>query len=188
MMEILKEELNKGEKLLWYGTPESFETLDKTYKSAYIKRAIRIISIVAAFCILYIVYALSKGIELKPVLVLVAMGFAVFGSFSYYSNARNLRKAIYAITDQRIINIVEVPKSVEFARIKEAQIKCDEDGHYSLLCGNKVVKSKSHTWRSFALLDPYIDEATGICERFALYAIPDAENVKKILSDYIPML
>lgn len=188
MMDILKEELMKGEKLLWCGAAENFETMDKTHKAAYIKRAIKIIGIVAALCIWYIVYAVSKGIELKPVLVAAAMGFAVLGSLSFYSNAKKLRNAYYAITDQRIINIVGVPKSIELARIKEAQIKCDEDGHYSLLCGKKVVKSKSYTWRSFALLDPYVDEDTGVCERFALYAIPDAESVKKILKDYLPML
>lgn len=38
MLEIIKEELREGEKILWSGSPESFETLDSTNKSHIIKK------------------------------------------------------------------------------------------------------------------------------------------------------
>lgn len=187
MTEILKEELWPEEKVLWSGKADEFVTLDSTNKAAYIRRAITILGIVIGLCLVYIVYVTSKGIELKLGLVAIAIAFAVLGSVNFYSDAKKLRRAFYAVTNKRIISIIDVPKSVEYARINAAQLKTDEDGHVSLLCGKKVIQSKSHKWRMFALLDPYIEPETGICERFALYAVSDAENLKKILSDLLPV-
>lgn len=185
MVDKLKEEIMPDEKLLWCGEVEKFETMDKTYKSAYIKRAIKICSIVAGLCLIYIFYAVSKGIELKLGLVAVAMGFEILGSLNFFSDAKKLRRTVYAITDRRIISFADVPKSVDLIRVRDVDFKTDEDGHVSVLFGKKVIASKSHQWRSYSLLDPYIDEETGVCERFAMYAITDIEIVKKLLADFL---
>ena len=186
MTERLKEKLLPGEKVLWSGASEKFETMDHTNKAAYIKRAMIILGTVAALCLLYIVYVTSKGIDLKLGLVAIALGFAVLGSANFYFDAKKLGRAFYAVTDQRVISIIDMPKSLERAKIRDVEMKTDEDGHVSLLFGKKVIDSKSHQWRTYALLDPYIGEESGKCERFALYAIPDAENLKKILTDFLP--
>ena len=186
-MDKIKEELLQGEELLWSGVSESFETLDKTNKSACIRKAIIIFSVVAALCIFYIVYAGSKGIDLKPGLIIIVMALALVASFNFYAQANKLRRGVYAITDQRIISIIDTPKSVELSRIKYIQMKTDEDGHVSILCGKQVIESKSHQWRALALLDPSIEAETGICERFVIYAISDAETVKRVLSDFLPI-
>jgi len=185
MQDKLKEELYPEEKLLWSGAIEGFETMDKTNKAAYIKRAVLLCSVVAALCIIYVVYATSKGIDLKLGLIAIAAVLAVIGSLNFYSQAAKLRKMVYAITDQRIISIADVPKYVERKTVKDVELKMDDDGHMSLLFGKKVIESKSHQWRTYALLDPYVDTETGTCERFALYAVPDAESIKKVLCDFL---
>ena len=185
MDEIIKEELRAGEKVLWTGSPESFETLDVTNKQPVIKKGIMIIGVIVALCIIYIAYALSKGIEIKPALVVIAMACAIAGSVNFISDARKLRRMKYAITDQRIIFKLDLAKSLEFAKISEVEFKTDADGHTSILFGKNAIKAKAHQWRSLALADAYIDEDTGLCSRFAMYAIPEAEEVKKILGEHI---
>lgn len=187
MLEIIKQELREGEKLLWSASPESFETLDLTHKTHFIKRAILICGIVGALCVLYIAYALSKGIALKPALVIIAVVCAVIASFSFLSDAKKIRRATYAVTDQRLIMAIDLIKCVDYNNIKEVQFKSDADGHVSLLCGVQTIGSKPYQWRSLTVTDPYFDPETGICERFSFYAVPDAENLKDILSNFLPL-
>lgn len=187
MLEIIKEELREGEKILWSGSPESFETLDLTNKSHIIKRAVLICSVVLLLCALYITYVLSKGIALKPALVIVSILCAGIASVSYLSDAKKIRRAVYAVTDQRLIIAIDRVKSVDYINLNDVKLKKDADGHVSLLCGEQTVGAKPHQWRSLTVTDPYIDPETGICERFSFYAIPDAEKLKNILSNYLPL-
>lgn len=187
MLEIIKEELREGEKILWSGSPESFETLDSTNKSHIIKKAILICGIVFGLCIFYVAYALSKGIDLKPALIIIAVVCAVIASLNYISDAKKLRRATYVITDQRLMIAIDLVKSVDYINIKEVQLKKDADGHVSLLCGVQSIEAKPHQWRSLTVIDPYISPETGICERFSFYAIPDAENIKTILGNFLPL-
>ena len=187
MLDLIKNELREGEKLLWTGAPEEFETLDLTTKTPFIRKAIIILTVVLAICIWYVTYCMNNGVKLKPALVVVLVICALIGSFNFYFQAKKLRRTTYAITDQRLISIIDLPKSVEFSAIKEIQLKSDADGHVSVLCGSQTINAKAHQWRSLALTDPYIDQETGLCDRFILYAIPDAENVKKILGDFLPL-
>lgn len=185
MDEIIKEELRDGEKVLWFGAPENFETLDRTHKNPLIKNAVRIMAVVVALCVIYVVYALTNGIELKPVLVVLALIFAIMGAASGFLQGKKMKRVKYAITDQRIISVLELPKSLEYSKIKEVCFETDADGHTSILFGEKAIKAKAHQRRSIALLDPYIDEETGFCSRFALYAVPEAEKLKEILEQYV---
>ena len=139
MKDIFVEELREGEKLLWYGKPEEFETMDKTNKQHLIRRSIIIIGVVAALCVIYVAYAMSKGIVIKPALVVLAMAGAVMGAVNGFLECKKIRKMGYAITDQRIISVLELPKSLEFNRVKEVAFKTDEDGHTSILFGTKTI-------------------------------------------------
>lgn len=187
MEELLKEELHAGEKILWHGGPEPFETLDVTHKQHVIVKAVLTIGIVFTLCIAYLVFANSKGIELKPSLVVIAMLCAVLASFNYIFQSKKLSKMNYIITDQRIIFGTDILKSLEFAKIDKVEFKKDADGHTSILFGDVAIKSKAHQWRSLSLADAYIDSDTGYCSRFALYAVSNVDEVKKILSNYIPV-
>ena len=185
MKDLFNEELRDGESLLWCGKPEAFEIMDRTYKQHLIRRAIVIIGVVTAICVIYLLYASSKGITIKPVLVALAMAGAIMGAANGFLEGKKLRRMCYAITDQRIISVLELPKSLEFNRVKEVAFKTDKDGHTSILFGTKTIKSKAHSWRNLALADPYIDEGTGFCTRFVMYAVPEAEKIKEILGQYI---
>ena len=187
MLENIKEELCEGEKLLWTGSPESFETLDNTHKGPVIKKAILICGIVFGLCVLYVVYALNKGIDLKPALVIIAVVCAVIASLIFMSDAKKLRRATYAITDQRLIIAIDHVKFVSYNSIKEAQLKKDADNHVSLLCGEQPIGAKAHQWRSLTITDPYINKDNDICERFCFYALPDDENIKTILCNFLPL-
>ncbi len=187
MEEILKDELRSGEKLLWTGKPEDFETLDVTHKKPLIIKAILILGIVFVLCAIYIFYALSIGIDIKKILVVAAVAFAFMGALNGLTDGRKMKKMFYAVTDQRIISGIELAKSLEFSQISDVAFKTDADGHTSMLFGKDAIKAKSYEYRSLALLDAYIDEETGFCTRFALYAVPDAENLKSILSKYIAL-
>ena len=185
MEEIIKEELRPGEKILWRAKTDAFETLDVTHKKAFITKAALIIGIVAALYVVYVVFAQAKGIELKPVLVVGALFCAFLGAFNGISEGKKMKKMQYIVTDQRIISVLEVPKSLDFSHVREYEFMTDADGHTSVLFGKKAIKAKAHLRRTFALLDPYIDEETGYCSRFALYAVPDVDNLKKIFDEYI---
>ena len=187
MEEQLKEELRSGEKVLWSGKPEAFETMDQTNKQPIIRRAIIIIGMVTAFYVGYIAYALSKGTEFKPMLVVIALICAVAGALNYIFDCRKLRRMKYFITDQRIIFMVDLPKSLEYAKINSFELKEDSDGHTSILFGTHAIKAKAYKWRSLAVSDAYIDEETGYCTRFAMYAVTEAEKAKEILSRYVPV-
>ncbi len=187
MEEILKDELRQGEKILWKGKPENFETLDLTHKKPLINRAIFIITIVALLCIIYAVYAISNNIEVKYILIVVAMFCAVMGVVNGFNQGRKMKKMTYVITDQRIISVLELPKSLEYSQVKEVEFKEDADGHISVLFGEDAIKAKPYQRRALALLDPYIDEESGFCSRFAFYAVPDADNLKNIMAKYIAM-
>jgi len=62
MEQEIKEYLKKGEKLLWSGSPEGFETLDATNKTALIRKAVITCVTTFAVCAFYIWYGLTKGI------------------------------------------------------------------------------------------------------------------------------
>ena len=184
MDEIIKEELQQGEKILWSGKTENFDIFDATNKKPIILRAVLIIGIVSFVCAFYAYYALSGNIELKPALIWLALFCAALGAVSGYTNGKKLKKMKYVITNQRIISCVEVPKALKFSDIKEVEFKTDADGHTSVLFGKKAINAKEHQRRSLALLDPYIDEDTGFCSRFVMYAVPDAEQIKKLIGQY----
>ena len=186
MEELLKEELRADEKVLWSAGPEAFDTLDVTHKQPKIRKAIMIIGIVLALCVVYVSYALSKGIEIKPALVAIAIVCAILGATNFIFESKKLSKFKYVITDQRIIFGNDIFKSLEYAKVNRVALKTDADGHTSILFGDLAIKAKAHQWRSLAVSDAYIDGDSGYCTRFVMYAVPDAENVMKILSKYIP--
>ena len=184
MEETLKKELGKDEKLLWKSGPEAFETFDATYKKHIIRKLVVTCAIVLAVLIAYIIFAVTKGGGVKIVIVAILLLVAVCASLNNLTDASTIRKALYAVTDKRLIFVGDSVKSVDLNVIGKAAFKKDEAGHYTLLCGS-VIDSKPTSWRSLTVSGPKIDESTNMCERFALYAVPEHEKVQKILSEYV---
>lgn len=187
MDELLKSALKDDEKLLWSGKPESFETLDKTNKPAFTKKAV--ISAVAAI-LLSIVYTflVAKSNNFKIGVVIVIFAIALFVPLAVLLDANKLKKSIlYAVTDQRLITVADSAKGVEYSAIKTAAFKTDADGHTSLLCGADALELPPDKWRAQAVTGVCLDDSAEVCERYAMYALPNAEKLKEILAPYLSL-
>ena len=103
-------------------------------------------------------------------------------------DASKIRKRMqYAITDKRLIILTDSDKSVEYSAISAAKLDRDEDGHTSLLCGEDAIKAKPWKRRAATLSGAITDDNTGMCERFVMYALPDADKVKETLKPFLPL-
>ena len=94
-------------------------------------------------------------------------------------------KTQYIFTDQRILRIGAHEASVPYERIKTAALRADEDGHYSLLCGEESLMLKSFHWRSYAASDVITETDSDGCACMVLYALPMDANLKRILNDHL---
>lgn len=187
MDEILKSALKDDEKLLWTGKPESFETLDKTHRPGFKKKII--ISAVIAV-VLSVIYALivAKSNNFKISIVLVIIVFAAYVPLTVLLDANKLKKKIsYAITDKRLITVLDSAKGLDYSAVKTAAFKTDADGHTTLLCGPDALAQSPDKWRAQAVIGACMDESAVVCERYAMYALPDADKVRKILAPYLPL-
>lgn len=188
MEDMLSSVLETGEEVLWKGKPESFETLDKTYKPVIIKGEIIKIVVSLALLIAYIVTVNNSGAGVKPgiiVIILAVMAYALASPFLHANTVR--RKVEYVITNQRLITIKDDAKGIEFDKIKVAELKTDDDGHTTLLCGPTSVKTEASKWRTDAALGLRLDSETLDCDALTWYAIPNAKEAEVLLKKYLPI-
>lgn len=187
MEDKLNAELLEGEKLLWSGRPEKFETLDLTHKQPFIKKTAITALIAAALLAAYIVFAVSRGIALSWALIVLIAVCAAAAPIGFFSSASKLRKEVfYAVTDKRLLIIREEARSVKYENVKTAVLKTDADGHVSLVFGSKAQKAKPFSWRNAALFGRFHeDSGEDECDLMAFYAVPDPEGLKRALSPYI---
>ena len=184
MDEELKNTLQEGEKVLWEGKPENFITLDNTNKKPFIIKVV----ITAVVCIALIVAYCAATIPLdnfKPALPIVIAAFGILIASGTFLDARKLRRQRYYITDRRLIWISDSTRSVPYETIQEYLFSRDEDDHMTLLVGVNAVKKKSHKWRSMAAGSVFMNDDTGVCEQAVFYAIPRAEQFKKIFEEQL---
>ena len=188
MEELLKESLREDEKLLWSGRPEAFETLDKTHKSPFIRRGIITAVVTIALCVAYVILVRAKEAPVKPAVLVIVAACGIFIILRGLLDASKIRKRTsYAITDKRLLILTDSAKSVEYSAISAAKLDRDEDGHTSLLCGEDAIKARPWKRRAAVLSGAITNENTGMCERFVLYALPDADKIKEILKPYLPL-
>ena len=188
MEELLKESLREDEKLLWSGRPEAFETLDKTHKSPFIRRGIITAVVTVALCVAYVILVRAKEAPVKPAVLVIVAACGIFIILRGLLDASKIRKRTsYAITDKRLLILTDSAKSVEYSAISAAKLDRDEDGHTSLLCGEDAIKARPWKRRAAVLSGAITNENTGMCERFVLYALPDADKIKEILKPYLPL-
>ena len=188
MEELLKESLREDEKLLWSGRPEAFETLDKTHKSPFIRSGIITAVVTIALCVAYVILVRAKEAPLKPAVLVIVAACGIFIIVRGLLDASKIKKRVlYAITDKRLIILTDSAKSVEYSAISAAKLDRDEDGHTSLLCGEDAIKARPWKRRAAVLSGAITNENTGMCERFVMYALPDADKIKEILKPYLPL-
>jgi len=188
MEQQLRERLMPDEHLLWCGSPEPFETLDKTNKRPIIVGTI--IKAIVAVCvlILYFVSIRQEGVSARPGLIIVVLALAAFAMLNPFLTARRLRQnTIYGLTDKRAMRCGSNDNAVPYERIKSAELRTDEDGHTTLLCGPRALKLKPRQWRAEAdaAFINMADEAEA--DRVMFYALPMDDEVRAIMKKYLPI-
>ncbi len=188
MEELLKGALDEGEKILWKGQPESFETLDKTHRSGYIRKCVITAVITAAILIAYIAAATSNGAGIKWGVIVIILVCAAYACLSPILTANQLRKQImYVITDKRMMIIRGSVTSCAYDKIGIAAMRKDSDGHSCLICGADGIKLKPTKWRGDTVTGARSDVQTGECSSLVMYAVPEADKVREILKPYLTL-
>ena len=187
MEEQLKEALAEGETILWKGTAEPYEALDKTHRQHFIIKIAVSLAIALAISIAYVAAA---GIaNTKFLLIVIVFLIAGITPYNTIADGRRLRKVLYAVSDRRIFTVRDDVKSVEFSQIDCAELKRDPDGHTSLLIGRDGVKSKPTKWRQYTVVGPHLNDGENpVCETFSLYAVNDVPGLRKALAGRLPCL
>ena len=188
MEEKLKAKLKDDETLLWTARPEAFEILDKTHKAHFVKKAILIAVIVAAAIAVYINAAIKTNSPVQIAVIIIALIAGGYGMFGEFLDGRKLQnKTLYALTDQRMIAFMGMSfEAVDYSRVKDYEFVTDEDGHTSLLCGERAREVKPHGRRSVTVCGAQNNAETGECHGFAMYGITaEVKNIEKIISGRI---
>ena len=177
METLLQSKLKPEENLLWTGLPEAFETLDKTHKSAYIRKCVIVLAVAAAVILWYINFAASRGHAISAVVIVLVLAIAAFGVVSDLLDANKLRKkTMYALTDMRLIAVVGGNvEGVEYGNIDQYDFAEDEDGHVSLLCGEMALEEGNRLRRTATVRGVCNHADTGRCRSFAMYALDKAD-------------
>lgn len=188
MEDRVREILEPGEELLWIGSPEKFDTMDKTNGGA-IKLGTVIKAVVfGALTALYIMAVSKNGAGVKSGIIILFALLAAYSIGNPFLTVNKLQKKTgYAITDRRLIAVGSDVKGVEYSAVKSAVIKADEDGHSTLLCGNDGMKLKASKWRNAAVGPFTVDSDSGECSSLVFYALPEAQKVEELLKQYLPL-
>ena len=189
METLLQENLQKNEHVLWTGKAGPFRPLDRTNKRRILTEAI--LSALAALALLT-VYALAVirgGASFQlliPLMMLLLCGIVPLRDLS---DCAKLRKAPYAVTDQRLIVVSAAVRGVELSRVREAAFKQDADGLVSLLCGEDALKARPSKWREVCVVARSGGEDENLpCSSFGCYAVEDAAGLKKVLQRCLPQV
>lgn len=186
MEEILHSTLNSGEEVLWRGHAEAFQTLDKTHKSDFIRKAI----IGAAIVIFFSTFLILMGNFEKKILFLIgiALLLCAIPAMNVLTDASKLRKMEYIATSERLIVLRDAARSAYYSQIKTGALKEDLDGHVSLVCGPEATKAKPHKRREMCVVGAGTAESGSEVERFCFYAPTDREALEKILHEKMPAI
>ena len=188
MEEKLKAKLKDDETLLWTARPETFEILDKTHKAHFVVKAILVSVVAVAAIAMYVNAALKAGASVQIAVILIALAAAGYGIFGEFLDGRKLQnKTLYALTDQRMIALMGMSfEAVDYGRLKDYEFVTDEDGHTSLLCGERARDVKPYGRRSVTVCGAQNNAETGECHGFAMYGITkEVKNIEKIISGRI---
>ena len=184
----LSQLLERDEKLLWSGSPERFETLDKTNKNSILIGSALKLLVTLGIVIAYL-YATRSTAGIKPGLLLILLaagGMALANPFIVAGRLRN--NTIYGLTDRRILRAGSCEEGVPYERIKRAVLRSDADGHMTLLCGPRATELKPAQWRIEADASIINGSSDPECDRLILYALPMDAELKSLLEEKLPIL
>lgn len=185
MEEQLRDHLMEDEQLLWTGCPESFDTLDKTNKTSIIAGLVVKIVVILGILIMFLLSA-QNGSNKHPGVFVFILAFAVFAVVNPFLIARRLRKkTIYGLTNKRIIRSGSNDNAVPYERIKRAVLRTDDDGHTTLLCGERAVNLKPRQWRGEADASFIDSHDSPEADRVILYALPMENTLRELLNQHI---
>ena len=185
MEERLRNSLIEGEEILWMGSPK-FQTLDRTNRTYIIAKAVLTLASVGVFMVSYLDYAIAGGMGVNVTVPVIVAALTALVLMPEIMDAYKLKKALYAVTNRRIISVVNgTVMSVEYSKIQEYAFAEDTDGQISLLCGNKAMACKPRMRRLYTILGARLTEDKSVCESYVLYAIPENNELKQLLKTYI---
>lgn len=189
MEEKLKLKLKEDETLLWSARPEAFEILDKTHKAHFMKKAILIGVIFAAVVAFYIYMAIDTNSTIQIPVIIIGLAAALYGMFGEFLDGKKLQnKTLYALTDQRMIAMMGMSfEAVDYERMTpDYEFVTDEDGHTTLLCGERAREVKPYSRRTVTVCGAQNNAETGECHGFAMYGITaEVQNIERIISAHI---
>ena len=186
MDEKLTSSLREGEKVLWQSKAEPIQTLDNTTKKRF---WITLAVCVATFAVLTVLYATNVKAEPRPAVYVILFVLCAFAPLRRFLDARDIRKLNYVVTDQRLLIVSGDVKGVDLARVKEAALRTDADGHLSLLVGSHGVKARPSHWRDLALTGvPSVSDADEPVDSFGYYAVADKAGLEQVLKQVLPCL
>lgn len=185
MEQKLYDILTDGEKVLWSGKPE-FKILGETHKKFFAAKVVVIAFALIAFFMYYFIGVKEGTIPFKAS-VLVIMGvIAAVPLMLEWLDAQKMKKTIYAVTDKRLISLVDTAvNALPYDRIKEYKFAEDADGQVSLVCGCDMMKKNPRSYRASAVFGLRMKDDNSECERFVMYAIPEADKVKKLVAKLV---
>ena len=182
MDEELKAALEEGEKILFKGKPEAFETLDKTHKQPFLIRTVLTVLICIALIVSYAVNTIPAN-NFKIVLPIILAAIAILVITSDFRDAKRIRNFQYVITNKRLLRKGDEITRLPYSAITQYLFKMDDDGHTTLLIGPGGIKIKSRKWRSLGGSPFSISSENGKCEQAVFYAIPQPDEFRKIFVD-----
>ena len=186
MEEKFRDLLEEGEKILWCGRPEAFETMDKTNRNGIIAGLVIKAVVVAVLLVLYLITTGLAGAKAGFIICLLVLGAIIMAN--PFLVARRLRnKTLYALSNRRILRCGSNSGGVPYDRIKTASLKQDADGHTTLLCGPEMQNLKSRSWRIYADVGFLNNADAAECDRAILYALPMDEDLSALLHNYLPI-
>jgi hypothetical protein len=99
----LQEFLEKDETVQWSGSTQPYEIFDEAHKSVTLVSVILGLAVGIFIIAGYLWLCASREIEVKPVIIVFALGFALLILWGPIANRRHLIRMKYAITDKRVI-------------------------------------------------------------------------------------
>lgn len=180
MEDIIRDNLQKDEKVLWCGKSASNKVMDRTYSPLY--WTVILLSYGITAVTMFMAYKRTGELKLPVVLFLLVVGSMLPLSALY--DGIKVRELNYAATDRRLIrNLGSELFSADYSDIGECGFRTYPSGNTTLLCGKKTLKSSPALWRGLSLF-------TGIVERdrnnhinnYVFYAVNDPEGLKEALN------
>lgn len=186
LLNKLNSKLQPTEELLWYGRPEAFEFKDKTHTGPLKAKAIKTILVGIVVILGYIMAAINYQADIKLPFIAILAAFVAFILLDNQREAKKLQtKVMYGLTNERMLTVVgDCVFSVDYSAIHGFKFVTDEDGHTSLLVGKTAMHQPAHMWRTATVIGTTLNQETGVCDNYAMYALPEVEPVKAIMKQY----